>query len=372
MTLPVQFPPAAADDAGALTIPPIKVPQLIRALIVDDSAFVRKVVREMLARSPFIEVVGAARDGAEALEMTEALRPDIVTCDLMMPGLDGIGFVRQQMSRRPLPILILSASPEDAGAVVDALNAGAVDFVRKPTALATADLLKVREELVEKVKAAVRAPLANLHEVPAAPRGTAAHAPWRQDSLRCDIVVLGISTGGPQGLRQLLPTLPADFPVPIAMVLHMPVGYTTLFAAKLDEICAIDVAEANDGDVLRPGLALLAPAGKHLAVRRTAAGQLVARLSLQPIEKLHRPSVDVLFQSAAEVLGERVLGVVMTGMGDDGRKGAGWIKAQGGTVLTEAESSCIIYGMPRSVVEAGLSDAAIPLPSMAQAIIDHL
>jgi two-component system chemotaxis response regulator CheB len=349
----------------------IKVPRLIRALVVDDSAFVRKVVREMLARSPFIEVVGAARDGEEALELVEELQPDVVTCDLMMPRLDGVGFVRRQMARRPLPILILTASPEDGDAVVEALNAGAVDLVRKPTALATEDLLGVREELVDKVKAAVRAPLANLRETaPLAaevPRTTV-----RAGERRFDVIVIGISTGGPQGLRRMLPLLPADFPVPIVMVLHMPVGYTALFAEKLNEISELEVAEAREGDLLRPGLALLAPAGRHVLIRRRPNGQLVVQLTLQPLEKLHRPSVDVLFQSAAEVLQDRVLGIVMTGMGDDGREGSGWIKAQGGTVLTEAESSCIIYGMPRSVVEAGLSDAAVPLGNMAQAIIERI
>lgn len=372
MTPESALPAVESPGAPVPVAPVIKVPQLIRVLIVDDSAFVRKVVREMLNRTAFIEVVGVARDGNEALPMVEELKPDVVTCDLTMPHVDGVSFVRQQMARRPLPILILSASPEDAAAVVEALDAGAVDFVRKPSALATDELLTVREELVEKVKVAVRAPLENLRAA-VTPSPTPVHAaPWRKDTRRVDVVVLGISTGGPQGLRHLLPQLPVNFPVPIVMVLHMPVGYTALFAEKLNEICEIEVAEARAGEPLRPGVALLAPAGRHLVLRRAAGGQVVVQLAMQPLEKLHRPSVDVLFQSAAEVLHERVLGVVMTGMGDDGRQGAGWIKAQGGTVLTEAESSCIIYGMPRSVVEAGLSDAAIPLSQMAQAIMEHL
>jgi two-component system chemotaxis response regulator CheB len=186
------------------------------------------------------------------------------------------------------------------------------------------------------------------------------------------VVVLGISTGGPQALRYLLPLLPADFPVPIAMVLHMPVGYTALFAEKLDEICALEVREAREGDVLRPGLALLAPAGRHLSLRRQRDQQVAAQLALQPLEKMHRPSADVLFRSAADVFRERVLALVMTGMGDDGLEGAAWVKAQGGTVLTEAEKSCVIYGMPRSVVEAGLSDAAVPLDALAQELISRI
>ena len=342
--------------------------QVIRALVVDDSAFVRKIVREMLSRSPYIEVVGVARDGEEALEMVEALKPDVVTCDLIMPGLDGAGFVRRQMARHPLPILILTSSPHDGEQVMEALNAGAVDLVQKPTALATEELLGIREQLVEKVKLAARAPVGKLlngatHAAPAPVKHLA--------SLNIDVVVLGISTGGPQALRRLVPEFPANFPVPLAMVLHMPVGYTALFAEKLNEISALNVREAKDGDRLEPGLALLAPAGRHLQFRREPNG-VVALLTIHPLDKNHRPSVDVLFQSAAETFGRRVLGVVMTGMGDDGRQGAGWIKAQGGPILTEDETSCIIYGMPRSVVESGLSDRAVPLEGMARAIIEHL
>jgi two-component system, chemotaxis family, protein-glutamate methylesterase/glutaminase len=343
--------------------------QLIRAIVVDDSAFVRKVVREMLSRSPYIEVVGVARDGEEALHLVESLKPDVVTCDLIMPRLDGVSFVRKQMARHPLPILILTSSPQDGEQVLEALNAGAVDLVQKPTALATEELLEIREQLVEKVKSAALAPVGKLlngeaHPTLAPLTSTQAH--------RVDIVVLGISTGGPQALRRLIPEFPANFPVPIAMVLHMPVGYTALFAEKLDELSALDVCEAKDGDVLRPGLALLAPAGRHLSFRRTPSGTVVAQLSVHPLEKNHRPSADVLFQSAAETFGARVLGVIMTGMGEDGRDGCGWIKAQGGTILTEDEKTCIIYGMPRAVVEAGLSDRAVPLDRMAQTIIDHL
>lgn len=346
----------------------VRASQVIRALIVDDSAFVRKSVREMLSRSPYIEVVGAARDGEEALELAAQLKPDVITCDLNMPRLDGVGFVRQQMARAPIPILILSASPEDADMVLEALNAGAVDFIQKPTALANEQLLDVREQLVSKIKVAARAPVANLHLLPPSP---VVVSPIGR-SLKIDLVVLGISTGGPQALRHLLPEFPADFPVPIAIVLHMPVGYTAPFAEKLDELSQLDVAEAREGDTLRPGLALIAPAGRHLEIRRNRLGAPEAHLTMHPIDRPHRPSVDVLFHSAATVFGSRVLGVVMTGMGDDGKQGAAWIKAQGGTVLTEDESSCIIYGMPRSVVEAGLSDSAVPLSQMAKAIVSRL
>jgi two-component system chemotaxis response regulator CheB len=339
---------------------------------VDDSAFVRKVVREMLSRSPFIEVVGMAHDGDEALRMAATLKPDVITCDLTMPKMGGVEFVREQMARAPLPILILSASPADGELVLEAINAGAVDFVRKPTARATDDLLNVREELTEKIKAAARAPLKNLHidaPVKAPVKGSHMEAPR---NLQVDVVVLGISTGGPQALRYLVPQLPANFPVPLLIVLHMPPGYTALFAAKLAEISKMKVREAQDGDLIEAGTAIVAQAGRHLVLRRNASGQTQIRLLTTPTDKPHRPSVDVLFQSAAEIYKSRTLAIVMTGMGDDGKEGAAWVKAQGGKVITEAEESCVIYGMPRCVVEAGLSDISVPLTAMAESMMRNL
>jgi two-component system chemotaxis response regulator CheB len=343
--------------------------RVLKVLVVDDSAYVRKVVKQMLSRSPFLEVVGAARDGREALEMVERLDPDVVTCDLIMPELDGVGFVREQMLRRPVPIIIMSVASETGEAALTALDAGAVDFVQKPTALATEKIFEVSDELIEKVKAAASIPMARVRAAPAEPATAPPRAPSpvaRREL--ADVVVVGISTGGPQALKQLIPRLPADFPVPLAMVMHMPVGYTEMYARKLDEHSPLDVREAREGDELRAGLALLAPAGRHLTFRRRAGGAVVAHLDSRPFETPHRPSVDVLFQSAAEVYGQRVLGVVMTGMGSDGRQGAAWIKAQGGLVYTESEETCVVYGMPSSVVEAGLSDRAVPLGQMAQAI----
>jgi two-component system, chemotaxis family, protein-glutamate methylesterase/glutaminase len=272
------------------------------------------------------------------------------------------------MFRKPLPILILSASSVDATHVLEALDAGAVDFIQKPTALATDELLCMREELIAKVKAAASAAT---HAVVAS-RAPVQVARVSHAATHVDIVVLGISTGGPQALRYLVPQFAADFPVPLVMVLHMPMGYTAPFAEKLAEICTLPVKEASDDCAVMPGEALLAPAGRHISFKRFGKGQVRVKLSLQPNGKPHRPSVDVLFESAAETYGSRVLGVVMTGMGDDGKEGAAWIKAQGGTILTEAEESCVIYGMPRSVVEAGLSDAAVPLRSMAEEISKRL
>jgi two-component system chemotaxis response regulator CheB len=344
--------------------------RVVKVLVVDDSAYVRKVVRQMLSRSPFIEVVGAARDGAEALEMVEQLAPDVVTCDLIMPGLDGIGFVREQMARRPLPVVILSIASESGEMALAALDAGAVDFVQKPTALATEKIFEVSEQLIEKVKAAAAVSMERLR--PAA-RPAPAAAPVPPLAARAglvDIIVFGISTGGPQALKYLIPQFPAEFAVPMAVVMHMPVGYTEMYARKLNEQSRLTVVEAREGDAVAPGVLLLAPAGRHLTFRRNGRGEVVAHLDARPHDTPHRPAVDVLFQSAAETFRARTLGVVMTGMGADGRQGAAWIKAQGGMIFTEAEESCVVYGMPCSVVEAGLSDRSIPLERMAQSILE--
>lgn len=342
--------------------------RVLRVLVIDDSAYVRKVVKQMLSRSPFIEVVGAARDGREALELVEQLQPDVITCDLIMPELDGVGFVREQMRRRPVPIIIMSIANETGDAALTALDAGAVDFVQKPTALATEKIFEVSSELIEKVKAAGSIPLTRIHSAPIPSEPTPARLATVPGSHAVDIVVLGISTGGPQALKQLIPQLPADFPVPVAMVMHMPVGYTEMYARKLNEHSPLDVREAQEGDELRAGVVLLAPAGRHLSFQRKADGTVVAHLDARPFDTLHRPSVDVMFQSAAEVYRQRVLGVVMTGMGSDGKQGAAWIKSQGGLIYTESEETCVVYGMPSTVVEAGLSDRSVPLGQIAQAI----
>lgn len=343
--------------------------QVLRVLVVDDSAYVRKAIKQMLSRSPFIEVVGVARDGQEALEMVEQLKPDVVTCDLIMPVMDGVGFVKEQMSRRPVPIVVVSIANEGSELALTALDLGAVDFAQKPTALATEKIFEVSDELIEKVKAAAGVPMARLQTL-IDRQPPQVSAPQSSQAGVIDIVVLGISTGGPQALKYLIPQLPADLPVPIVIVMHMPVGYTEMYAQKLNEMTELKVGEAREGEPVQPGSALIAPAGRHLTLRRQANGEVVTHLDARPFDAPHRPSVDVLFQSAAEVFGNRTLGIVMTGMGSDGKQGAAWIKSQGGLIFTEAEQSCVVYGMPLSVVEAGLSDKSIPLEQMAQSILE--
>ena len=346
--------------------------QVIKVLVVDDSAYVRKVVTQMLSRSPFIEVAATARDGREALELAEEIRPNVITCDLNMPEMGGVAFVQTQMARRPIPIIIISVANGAGEQVLAALDAGAIDFLQKPTALASDRLLDMGEELLQKVKAAAAAPMRLAEPMPV---GALAAAP--QPSIRpggrgaVDVLLIGISTGGPQGLKVLMPRLPQDFPLPVCIVLHMPPGYTELYAAKLDQVTPMSVKEAAEGDALVPGRVLLAPAGRHLTFRRSGTS-VVCHLDVRPLDTLHRPAVDVMFQSAAEIFGARTLGLVMTGMGSDGREGAAWIKGAGGTIWTEAESSCVVYGMPRAVSEAGLSDASVALGEMAEAILEFV
>lgn len=342
---------------------------VVKVLVVDDSAYVRKVVKQMLLRSPFIEVVGTAPDGEEALKKVEELHPDVVTLDLIMPNMDGVQFLKVQMSKFPIPVVIVSIADEAGEMALAALNEGAVDFVQKPTALANEKIFDLTEELIEKVKAAAKVHpkgMPGKKLIPAVQQLIAK----KMSSESLDLIAIGISTGGPQALTYLIPQLPRDLPVPVAIVLHMPVGYTKLYAERLNTISPLTVVEAEEGQELKPGVVTIAPAGRHLTfVRKPVTNTVMTHLDTRPFDTLHRPSVDVMFESAAEVFRGRVLGIVMTGMGNDGKQGAAWIKSQGGTIFTEAESSCVVYGMPRSVVEAGLSDRVVTLENMANAIL---
>jgi two-component system chemotaxis response regulator CheB len=339
------------------------VTRRIRVLVVDDSAFARKVLREVLTQSPNIDVVGTARDGLEALEKIAELAPDVLTLDLVMPNLDGIGVLRA-LPRSAPRVVVVSMSDAESEIAVEALAAGAFDLVHKPTALATDKLYELASELIAKVTLAAAARAPSIRPLPAV------GASLRRDPCR-DVVVVGTSTGGPQALTRLLTSLPADFPVPIAIVLHIPIGYTQAVAERLDRGSRITVREAFEGLELRPELCVIAKAGSHLRIERLG-DRLFCRLDSRPTASWHTPSVDALFTSAAAACGARTLGVVLTGMGDDGLLGARVIHDAGGVILTESESSSVIYGMPRCVEEANLGTAQADIDDMGALIASWL
>jgi two-component system chemotaxis response regulator CheB len=338
----------------------------IRVLIVDDSAFARKVVREVLSADAEIEVVGYARDGIEGLEKIVELRPDVVTLDLMMPDLDGLGLLRALPLENPPKVVVVSISGAETEIALEALSLGAVDVVAKPTPLPTDRMYEMSHDLVRKVKAAALArPRVS---APAAPALSAAHVPAAG---RYRLVAVGTSTGGPQALTELFSAMPAGLPVSFAIALHIPAGYTGPLAERLSRSSGVRISEAEDGMEIRPGEGVIAPGGMHLTVVESA-GRLIARVSFEPSTTAHRPSVDVLFSSVASALGDAAMAVVLTGMGNDGLAGAADIRKRGGRVLAESESSCVVYGMPRSVIEGGLASAEAPLPGMAKLILDSL
>jgi two-component system chemotaxis response regulator CheB len=338
----------------------------IRVLVVDDSAFARKVVREVLEASPGIEVVGIARDGLEALEQISALEPDVITLDLVMPNLDGVGLLRELVALgTPTRAVLVSMSDNDSELVLEALELGAIDLVRKPTALATDRLYDLRDELTRKVRAAATAKVAERVRV-IEPTG----AP-KVRSVQTELVVIGTSTGGPHALTELFRALPAELP-PVVVALHIPAEYTGALAVRLNQLSALSVTEAADGVELTPGMAVIAPGGQHLRIRRASGERLVVELDEDLGGAPYIPSVDVLFASAAEACGARTLALVLTGMGDDGLLGARDIHRAGGRLVVEAESSCVVYGMPRCVQEAGLALSQVPLARMAAELVKRL
>lgn len=333
----------------------------ISVLVVDDSAFARKVLREVLQTSAKLEVVGTARDGLDALSKIDELDPDVVTLDLAMPNLDGLDTLRA-LAGRPRPrVIVVSMAGPDSDLALEALANGAVDIVHKPTALATDRLYEVSRELVFKVESAAAARTAPLSAPPSEPPTKVSYRN------RYDVVLIGASTGGPQAIARIVKALPADFPAPIAVVVHLPAGFTQGYAARLNDDSALRVVEATDGVRLSAGQVVIARGGSHLTIHRDAAG--LFGLVVDTPRSLHRPSVDELFCSAAAATAGRTLAVVLTGMGDDGLIGSRALRAAGAHVLVEAERSCVVYGMPRVVWEAALADEQHELSRLTSAIL---
>jgi two-component system, chemotaxis family, protein-glutamate methylesterase/glutaminase len=342
----------------------------VRVLVVDDSALMRKLIPNILARDPMIDVVGTAMDGAFALKKIEELRPDVVTLDLEMPRMDGMETLRLIMRRAPLPVILVSThSKEGAYATFKALALGAIDFVAKPKEASSGHLDAIATQLIDKIKVAKRAtgrrPATTVAESPKFEKkiGRAPAAPSR-------IIAIGVSTGGPNALQFVLSQIPADFPGSMLVVQHMPEGFTEMFARRLDECCALDVQEAKSGDLLVAGRVLICPGNRHMMVRRMPRGDM-AVLTDAPHVNGHRPSVDVLFHSVAQEFGPMTVGVLMTGMGEDGAEGLGALKAAGGITLAQSEDTCVVPGMPRAAIVKGYVGRILPLDAIGSYLVSQ-
>jgi two-component system chemotaxis response regulator CheB len=333
---------------------------MMRVFVVDDSAFIRKALARVLATEPGLRVVGEAASGAEALGKIPEANPDLVTLDVAMPGMDGQQVLRALLRWKPtLKVVMLSAhTQEGAEATIDALAAGAVDFIDK-TSFNLMDLDTLRREVIEKLNV-WRSGDSDGNERRGKAAATSDHAARLVAAAHCELCVIGASTGGPIALQRILERVPARFPLPIAIVQHMPVGFTGPFADRLSRLCQLQVSEAVEGDRLRPGRVLVAPAGRHLRI----TGSLATVLAAAPADAKHIPSVDVTMNSAARARPGRVLGILLTGMGNDGAEGMGTIRASGGFTIGESESSCVVYGMPRAAEQRGAVDCMLPLPEI--------
>ena len=330
----------------------------VRVLVVDDSALMRKLIPQMLASDDSLEVVGTAMDGSFCLKKIEELRPNVITLDLEMPGMNGIDTLKEIMRREPVPVIVFSShSTEGASVTMKALGLGAFDFVTKPKD-ASAHMAETARELIAKVKAASDCKLK--------PRIATSAVQRKQEktsvssSSPTKVVGIGVSTGGPQAMEYLLQQLPGDFPGTIVVVQHMPDGFTDMFARRLDETCALRVKEAQSGDLLQRGRVLICPGSRHMKVKRLPLGD-IAVLNDEPRVNGHRPSADVLLRSVAEEFKAQAVGILMTGMGDDGAEGLGAIRREGGMTIAQSEDSCVVYGMPKAAIERGYAIRVVAL-----------
>ena len=350
-------------------------PKRIRVLIVDDSALMRQFISDILRSDPRIEVAGTARDGKDALAQMKALNPDIITMDVEMPVMDGLQALDEIMKTNPMPVIMVSTmTQEGADTTLKALAMGCVDFIGKPSGSISLNIKDIGHELIEKVIAASTARVR--------PRGgffgaRANTLPQMSDFRRMtpptntgrrDIVAIASSTGGPMALSELIPKLPKKFPVPIVITQHMPKEFTTSFAKRLNDSSEVEVVEGFDGLTLKPGRVVIAPGGSHLIVRRRA-GSAICGLSDAPPVLSVKPAANIMFLSVADEYGGNVLCIILTGMGRDGTDGAVALKRKGAYVIAESQKTCVVYGMPKAAVDAGVVDEVLPLNEIPDAMI---
>jgi two-component system, chemotaxis family, protein-glutamate methylesterase/glutaminase len=361
------------------------MPPIVNVLIVDDSAFMRKSLSIMLESDPGIKIIGTARDGLDGYEKAMALRPDVITMDVEMPRMDGLTALEKIMKDCPTPVLMVSSiTSEGAEATLKAMDLGAVDFIPKQLSYVSLDIVKIKQDLVEKVKAIARSRslsrrLASIRGIaqklqPGTVAPAAAHKPsadsiFRPSTINFQIVTLGISTGGPFSLQKIIPMLPKDFPLPILVVQHMPPKFTKSLSDRLNSMSQITVKEAENGEPIRAGTVYIAQGGFHMKAVRSGISAPAISISAEPATTLHHPSVDVMMESAVQAYNKNVLGVIMTGMGHDGLEGLKLIKSRNGYCLAQNEETCVVYGMPKSAVDAGLADSILPLEQIPEALV---
>lgn len=357
----------------------------IRVLIVDDSAFMRRVIKQMLEASGEIEVVGAARDGAEGVEMALTLKPDVISMDIEMPRVNGLEATERIMEEMPTPIIVVSSlTVEGAKATFEALDKGAADYISKNLTTSALDLMKIQDELVAKVKAIARRKhyFASLRKaIRPEPAVVAAHAPTAPypapakrsfATQKMAFVAIGASTGGPRALQEVLSNLPEGLATPFLVAVHMPAAFTGAFAERLNDICKLPVKEAENGERIRAGQVFLSPGGHQTKIRRKGLMDFYIHIDDEPKGALYKPSVDVCMTSVAECYPGRSMGVILTGMGHDGREGMRLIKEKGGKTLAQNEETCTVYGMPKAVIEAGIADKIAPLDKIAAEIVNMI
>jgi len=355
----------------------------VKVLVVDDSAFMRKAISMMLESDPDIKVVGMGHDGAEGVELVKKLKPDIVTLDIEMPRMDGLTALKHIMAESPTLVMMVSSLTTDgASATLDALQLGAVDFIPKQLSFVALDIVKIKDELLKKIKhiASNRQKLLRQYRSQTKTIFTSSidkkdrYKPPPPSLLTCtgrremNIVAIGASTGGPPALQAIIPRLPKNLPVPVMIVQHMPSTFTKSLADRLNSLSQISVKEAENGEQLDAGTVYIAPGSQHMTVSRSSSSYRVA-LSDEPSDTLHKPAVDVMMYSVANVYTSKALGVILTGMGHDGLEGLKALKLRGGKVLAQNEESCVVYGMPRSVVENNLADKVVHIDKMANEIM---
>ena len=344
-------------------------PKKISVLIVDDSAFIRKAMKRMLGSDPMIKILGEAQDGSEAIDKVKNLKPDVVTLDVKMSGMDGLQALEHIMREHPVPVLMVSSLTSEGGEItLRALEMGAVDFIDKSSCHTTMDILDIADSLIEKVKVLAGVDLKKVVETKPAPKPQPSYSIQtrlsEKDGNPPYIVAIGTSTGGPMSLEKVLTPLPEDYPGAIIIVQHMPIGFTSSLAQRMNQQCPMSVKEAEEDDIIRPGHIYIAPSGYHLKLRR-AINRYYVVLSKEPHGLPHCPSVDVMMQSIAEIWQGRTLAIIMTGMGHDGSDGIQAIKKKGGTILAQNEQTCVVYGMPRAAYLTGCVDRMVPLHQIA-------